>query len=65
VSARHWRRTQLQRELRTSNEKIEAACQLTSGEREVLDLLMEGHPNKAIATKLNLTYKAVENAARA
>ncbi len=33
---------------------------LTDKEREVLDLIMEGRPNKAIAGKLDITPRAVE-----
>ena len=33
---------------------------LTEKEREVLALVLEGHPNKAIAAALNITPRAVE-----
>jgi two-component system response regulator FixJ len=33
---------------------------LNEGERAVLDLIVEGHPYKSIASKLNLSYKTVE-----
>lgn len=34
---------------------------LTTGEREVLDLILEGEPNKAIAHKLDVSIRTVES----
>jgi FixJ family two-component response regulator len=35
--------------------------QLTPGERAVMDLIVQGQPNKAIAKKLGISVRAVEN----
>jgi two-component system, LuxR family, response regulator FixJ len=39
--------------------------QLTPGERAVMDLIVQGLPNKVIARKLDLSVRAVENRRRA
>jgi two-component system, LuxR family, response regulator FixJ len=46
---------QRQRELRSR------ADQLTPGERAVMDLIVQGQPNKIIAKKLEISVRAVEN----
>ena len=46
---------QRQREIRLRVE------QLSPGERAVMDLIVQGQPNKAIARKLEISVRAVEN----
>ena len=49
------------RSLRSKHrETTERLKTLNPGERAVLDLMVEGNPYKAIAIKLNLSYKTVE-----
>ena len=40
---------------------LERTSRLTSREREVFDLLVEGHPNKVVAERLGLSPKTVED----
>jgi len=56
----------LRLDLAKSDERIataairERAAQLTAREREVLDLLLAGHPNKVVAYRLSISPRTVE-----
>jgi two-component system, LuxR family, response regulator FixJ len=51
--------------LERHREVRQRADQLTPGERAVMDLVVQGLPNKAIAVKLDISVRAVENRRRA
>ena len=53
--AQRWEGVQRQREVRSRVD------QLTPGERAVMDLIVQGQPNKTIARKLEISVRAVEN----
>lgn len=44
----------------TDPKVAESLASLTAREREVMDLMVHGHPNKVIAQKLNISFRTVE-----